>query len=652
MDSVNVLRVLAADMVAKANSGHPGMPMGMADLAYILFKEFINFNPKDPAWPNRDRFVLSNGHGSALLYTCLHLLGYEKMTLEQLKNFRKLHSLTKGHPELDVSAGIETTTGPLGQGIANAVGFAIAERHLNARFGNELINHKTYVFCGDGCLMEGISYEAMSLAGHLALKNLILVYDNNNISIDGSTNLSFSENIKSRMDSINWELIEIDGHNHDEIRAAYQKAQNANKPVLISARTTIGFGSPSSKLGTAKVHGSPLSFEEMKEVRKNLNWNHAPFQIPQDVKNEWLSFSERCSAKYQTWNDSFKKNGHELAQLLNKSNLENIWELTQEFISEEISKHNNEATRASSGKFLEFISPKLKNLIGGSADLTGSNNTKASSQQIFSKENYNGSYIHYGVREHAMCSIINGINTYGALIAYGGTFLAFSDYARPAIRLAALSQVPSIFIMTHDSIGLGEDGPTHQPVEHLASLRAIPNLNVFRPADVIETAECYDIALSSNHTPSVFALSRQNLPQLRSQKESSNLSSLGAYIIKEFQGNLDITLYASGSELSIAFEVEKILNQHSLGVRIVSVPCMDLFYDQDPEYQMMFTCNKSLKVAIEAGISQGWERLIGAHGMFFGMHTFGESATIKALYKHFGLTPENISTKILNVLNR
>ena len=652
MDSVNILRILSADMVAKANSGHPGMPMGMADLAYILFKDFLNFHPKNPSWPNRDRFIISNGHGSALLYSCLHLLGYEKMTLEQLKNFRQLNSLTKGHPELDVSAGIETTTGPLGQGIANAVGFAIAERHLNARYGDALVHHKTYVFCGDGCLMEGISYEAMSLAGHLALKNLIVIYDNNSISIDGSTNLSFSENIKSRMDSINWELIEIDGHNHDEIRAAYQKAQNSSKPVLISAKTTIGFGSPANKLGTAKVHGSPLSKEELVEVRKNLNWPYESFEIPENVRNEWLSFSKRSSDKYKLWQDSFKKNGNELIQLLSKSNLKNIWKLTQEFISEEISKNNNEATRVSSGKYLEFIAPKLNNLIGGSADLTGSNNTKTSSQQVFSKNNYKGSYIHYGVREHAMCAIINGINTYGCLIAYGGTFLVFSDYARPAIRLSALSQIPSIFIMAHDSIGLGEDGPTHQPIEHLASLRAIPNLNVFRPADIIETAECYDVALSSIHTPSVFALSRQNLPQIRVKKETSNLCSLGAYILREFEGNLDVTLYASGSEVTIAIKVSEILMENKVGVRIVSVPCMNLLYKQDPEYQMMFTCNKSLKVAIEAGISQGWERLIGAHGMFFGMHSFGESAPCQDLYEHFGLTAKNISKKILEVLNR
>ncbi len=644
----NAIRFLSIDMVEKAKSGHPGMPMGMADVATVLYKNFIKYNPTDPNWLDRDRLVLSAGHGSALLYSILHLTGYKDMTMEELKNFRQLGSKTAGHPEHGLASGIETTTGPLGQGLANAVGMALAERIMNAKFGDKLVNHKTYVICGDGCLMEGISQEAISFAGHLNLKNLIVLFDDNNITIDGPTSLSTSENHIKRFQACGWLTKEIDGHNYEQIEQALKWAQRSKKPVLIACKTTIGYGSP-TKAGCNSTHGSPLGSDETAKTRANLNWEHEHFFVPEDVLSEWRNFANRNDKAYKKWQRIFKKEGKALTEFLN-NNLD-----LQSIIVSEKQKLSaapiTEATRASSGRAIKILFPHVKNMIGGSADLTGSNLTKTDQHSIISPDNFTGNYIYYGIREHGMAAMMNGMSLHG-LTPYGGTFLSFTDYARPAIRLSALMKQKVIYVMTHDSIGLGEDGPTHQPVEHLASLRAIPNLFVFRPADVIETLECWELALGMQNSPSILSLSRQNLPQVRIQNHNENLSAKGAYILKESENELQTTIFATGSEVKIALDTAKILEQQGIGCRVVSVPCMDLFHQQDMEYQMLFTCNKSLKVAIEAGVSQGWEKLIGAHGLFIGMETFGESAPASALYKHFGIVDTEIASKITTILKQ
>ncbi len=642
----NAIRFLSIDMVEKAKSGHPGMPMGMADVATVLYKNFIKYNPEDPNWIDRDRLILSAGHGSALLYSILHLTGYKDMTMEELKNFRQLGSKTAGHPEFGLATGIETTTGPLGQGLANGVGMALAERIMNAKFGDKLVNHKTYVICGDGCLMEGISQEAISLAGHLNLKNLIVLFDDNSITIDGPTSLSTSENHLKRFQACGWVTKAIDGHNYEQIEQALKWAQRSKKPVLIACKTTIGYGSP-SKAGCNSTHGSPLGADETAKTRSNLNWEHEHFFVPADVLSEWRNFAARNQKAYKKWQRVFKKEGQPLKEYLS-TNLD-----LQNIVAAEKQKLSNtpvtEASRASSGRAIKVLFPHIKNMIGGSADLTGSNLTKTEHNTPISPNNFGGNYIYYGIREHGMAAMMNGMSLHG-LTPYGGTFLSFTDYARPAIRLSALMKQKVIYVMTHDSIGLGEDGPTHQPVEHLVSLRAIPNLYVFRPADVVETLECWEIALGLQNSPSILSLSRQNLPQVRLQHTNENLSSKGAYILKEPENDLTVTVFATGSEVKIALDTAKILEQQKMGCRVVSVPCIDLFYEQDMEYQMLFTCNKSLKVAIEAGISQGWERLIGPHGMFFGMNTFGESAPASALYKHFGIVDTDIASKIVSIL--
>ncbi len=642
----NAIRFLSIDMVEKAKSGHPGMPMGMADVATVLYKNFIKYNPEDPNWIDRDRLILSAGHGSALLYSILHLTGYKDMTMEELKNFRQLGSKTAGHPEFGLATGIETTTGPLGQGLANGVGMALAERIMNAKFGDKLVNHKTYIICGDGCLMEGISQEAISLAGHLNLKNLIVLFDDNNITIDGPTSLSTSENHLKRFQACGWVTKAIDGHNYEQIEQALKWAQRSKKPVMIACKTTIGYGSP-SKAGCNSTHGSPLGADEAAKTRSNLNWEHEHFFVPTDVLSEWRNFATRNQKAYKKWQKIFKKEGQPLKEYLN-TNLD-----LQDIVIAEKQKLAatpvTEASRASSGRAIKALLPHIKNMIGGSADLTGSNLTKTEHNTPISPNNFAGNYIYYGIREHGMAAMMNGMSLHG-LTPYGGTFLSFTDYARPAIRLSALMKQKVIYVMTHDSIGLGEDGPTHQPVEHLASLRAIPNLYVFRPADVIETLECWELVLGLQNSPSILSLSRQNLPQVRLQHTNENLSSKGAYILKESEKDLTVTLFATGSEVKIALDTAKILEQQNIGCRVVSVPCIDLFYEQDMEYQMLFTCNKSLKVAIEAGISQGWERLIGPHGMFFGMNTFGESAPASALYKHFGIVDTDIASKIVSIL--
>ena len=645
------IRFLAADMVEKAKSGHPGMPLGMADVATVLFKYFLKFNPQDPNWYNRDRFILSAGHGSALLYALLYLAGYQDMTVDELKNFRQLGSKTPGHPECGVASGIETTTGPLGQGLANAVGIALAEAIYNARFKDDLVNHKTYVICGDGCLMEGISQEAISLAGHLQLKNLIVLFDDNEISIDGSTSLSTSDDQLMRFKASHWDTHQVDGHNYEEIFVALSKAQNSTRPVLIAFRTTIGYGAP-SKAGSHHAHGSALGATEIASMREKFHWSHLPFVIPADILNEWRHIWQRNENAYTAWQKNFKVHGKELQNYRVDVEHKKLSKLIHQIKKDFLENVNPEATRQSSGKVLKYLVAELPNLVGGSADLTGSNNTYVEGQKIITKADYAGSYIHYGVREHLMAGMMNGMALYGGLIPYGGTFLTFTDYARPSIRLSALMKQRVVYVMTHDSIGLGEDGPTHQPVEHLAALRAIPNLNVFRPADAIETAECWELALANKNTPSILALSRQNLKPVHRSVDHKNFCAKGAYIIKEAHAEIAVTIFSSGSEVEIAMEVATMLEAEGIGIRVVSVPCMDLFYEQEMEYQMSFTCNKSLKVAIEAGISQGWERLIGPHGMFFGVDTFGESAPYQKIYEHFGLTPQAIYEQINKILSK
>ncbi len=632
----NAIRFLSIDAVQKANSGHPGMPMGMADVATILYKYFLRFDPKNPSWRNRDRFVLSAGHGSMLLYSLLYLTGYKSISLNDIKNFRKLDSICAGHPEYHPNTGIETTTGPLGQGISNAVGFALAEEILKKRLGKKIINHKTYVIAGDGCLMEGISHEALSLAGHLKLKNLILLFDNNSISIDGPTSLAVSDDHKKRFNSYGWDFLSINGHNEKEIYRALKKAQNTKRPVAISCKTTIGYGSP-NKGGKETSHGSPLGEEEIKLVRKKLNWKFEPFEIPEKVLSEWRSIGDNASKKASLSQKNFKTNNN----LIEKS----IYLEIQKIKSEYLKSQEPMATRKCSEKFLEIIS-KVPHIIGGSADLAGSNNTKTKNHKIIKPGNFIGNYIHYGVREHAMCGIMNGISLHSDLIPYGGTFLIFSDYCKPSVRLAAMMKQRLIYVFTHDSIGLGEDGPTHQPIEQLTSLRSIPNLNVFRPSDLIETFECWQLALENKFTPSVIALTRQKVNPIRKKNNSQNLCSNGAYEILRTNDKISLTILSSGSETSMACEVSHKLATENIYSKVISMPCQELFDQQKEDYRSKILLETDLVASIEASETSFWKKYTGRNGLNFGIDSFGKSAPYKDIYDDFELNVESIIKKI------
>ena len=640
----NAIRFLSIDAVEKAKSGHPGMPMGMADVVTVLFKYYLKFSSRNPNWINRDRFILSAGHGSMLLYSLLYLTGYKSISIDDIKNFRQLNSICAGHPEYIPNSGIESTTGPLGQGIANAVGLALGEEILKSKIGKNILNHKTYVVAGDGCLMEGISHEALSLAGHLKLKNLIMFFDNNSISIDGPTSLATSDNYKKRFESYGWDYIEIDGHNEKQIFKAIKKAQKAKKPTTISCKTIIGFGSP-NKSGTASTHGSPLGEDEVNLVRKKLKWKHEAFKIPDEILNEWRKIGTKASKEAEKWEKKYSKkisakiSNIKISGLIKNEKQNAIKNL--EFI----------ATRNSSEKILSVLTQKIPNLIGGSADLTGSNNTKTKNHKIIKSNDFKGNYIHYGVREHAMCGIMNGLALHSNLVPYGGTFLIFSDYCKPSIRLASLMKIRVIYVMTHDSIGLGEDGPTHQPIEQLSNLRSIPNLNVFRPADTTETFECWQLALESLNSPSVLALTRQKLDPVRKEFSKENKSAYGAYEISRTNKEIELTILATGSEVNLACEVSHKLATENTHSKVISVPCQKLFDKQSSDYKAEILNETKFKISIEAATTDYWKKYIGENGLSFGIDNFGKSAPYKKIYEYFNLTSNYIAKKAKKMIN-
>ena len=644
-DLSNAIRFLSIDAVQKANSGHPGMPMGMADVATVLFKYYLRFNPKNPSWINRDRFILSAGHGSMLLYSLLYLTGYKKIKLDDIKNFRQLNSICAGHPEHEKDSGIETTTGPLGQGLTNSVGMAIAQEVLKKKFGSDLINNKTYVVASDGDLMEGISHEAMSLAGHLNLKNLIVFFDNNKISIDGPTSLSVSDNYKKRFESYGWSFQEINGHNYKQIFNAIKKAAKSKKPSIISCKTIIGFGSP-NKSGKASSHGSPLGDDEIKLVRKKLKWKHEPFEIPEELMDSWREIGSKGEKLEEKWNNILgKKNTkikEEYERLIKGELPVDLDKILRDEKLKFFQTKPKMATRQCSSSVINSISDALPELIGGSADLSGSNNTKTEGSKVITSKNFSGNYIHYGVREHAMAGVMNGLALYGCLIPFGGTFLIFSDYLKPSMRLSALMKLRVIYIFSHDSIGLGEDGPTHQPIEHLEHLRAIPNLNVFRPADINETLECWEIALKSKSNPSAMALSRQKLPYVSEHGSGENMCSKGAYILKKTSDNVDTSLIASGSEVEIALEAQEKLKGLNINSKVISVPCYNLFQNQSEDYKNKILGSDTFKISIEASSQSGWKSIVGKDGVVLGLSTFGKSAPYKDIYKLFNLTSDEI----------
>ncbi|MES2195192.1 MAG: transketolase [Pseudomonadota bacterium] len=653
-EMANAIRFLAIDAVEKAKSGHPGMPMGMADVATVLFSRFLKFDPLDPAWPDRDRFVLSAGHGSMLLYALLYLTGYEGVTSAELRAFRQWGSKTPGHPEYGHTPGVETTTGPLGQGLATAVGMAMAERLLNARFGNEFVEHYTYVIAGDGCLMEGLSHEAVSLAGHLRLSRLIVLFDDNEISIDGATSLSCSDDQLARFKASGWSACRIDGHDPEAIAQAIDQARGSDRPSLIACRTVIGFGAP-NRQGSEKAHGAPLGADEVANTRAALDWPHEPFSIPESILREWRRIGERGYTARRNWIERTRSPSplarspfHDaLNRHLPCGYAEAMTDIRDRFAAEK----PNVATRQASQLVIDAIAGSLPNLLGGSADLTHSNLTRAKTHRPVRADAFDGSYIHYGVREHAMAAAMNGIALHGGFIPYGGTFLAFADYSRPAIRLAALMGIRVIYVMTHDSIGLGEDGPTHQPVEHLASLRAIPNLLVFRPGDAVETAEAWDCALRAQSSPSVLCLSRQAVPTFSEGGGVVNQVALGAYVVVEPEGDRDVTLIATGSEVSIALDAAELLAQDNVRAAVVSAPCFDLFRQQSREYRAK-VLGRAPRVGVEAAVEGDWAHWLGDGGAFVGMTGFGASAPAEVLYREFGITAQAVAAAARDCLAR
>ena len=649
----NAIRALVMDAVQKANSGHPGMPMGMADVATVLFNRFLAIDPARPDWPDRDRFVLSAGHGSMLQYALHFLFGYEDMPIEELRRFRQLGSRTAGHPEYGHALGIETTTGPLGQGISTAVGMALAERMMAARFGAELVDHYTYVIAGDGCLQEGISHEAIDLAGHLRLSKLIVLWDDNRISIDGPTSLATSMDQPARFQAAGWNVLRIDGHDMEAIAAALKSARVSDRPTLIACRTVIGKGAPNLE-GSEKTHGAPLGETEIAATRTNIGWNHEPFAIPDDVVGAWRTAAKRGRVARVAWENrlaaSPRRQDFEAAVAVEVPQA--VFEALDAFRKEHFEKATAVATRKASELALAAINGATELTVGGSADLTHSNLTLTKGMERISPDNFAGRYIHYGIREHGMAAAMNGIALHGGFIPYGGTFLCFADYARGAMRLSALMGQRVIYVMTHDSIGLGEDGPTHQPIEHLAMLRATPNLNVFRPADIIETAECWELALKAKNRPSVLVLSRQNLPMLRTMAPDTNRSARGAYLMREAVGRRDVTLIATGSEVEIARATADLLHkQHNIRAALVSMPCWELFEEQDSAYRAEILGNAP-RVAVEAAARLGWDRWIGERGAFVGMSGFGASAPAADLYTHFAITAEAVAEAALSIIQK
>jgi len=640
----NAIRFLAIDAIEQARSGHPGLPMGAADIATVLYSRFMRHDPECPNWPGRDRFVLSAGHGSMLLYALLYLTGYEDISLEEIKNFRQLGSRTAGHPEYGHARGIETTTGPLGQGIANAVGMAVAERLFHAHFG-DVIDHYTYVLAGDGCLMEGISQEAISLAGHLKLNKLIVFWDNNNITIDGTVSMADSTDQLARFQACGWQTLAVDGHDQEAIAAAIEAARQSDRPTLIACKTVIGFGAP-TVAGTSKAHGAALGAKEAAATREALGWQAEPFHIPAEILEKWRERGREGAKKRQEWEAKFAELSPQLRdefERVMRGDLPEGFDAALDAYKKVLSEEQpTVASRKASEMVLEIINGLVPETIGGSADLTGSNNTKTSQTTAITAQDFSGRYLYYGVREHGMAAIMNGLALYGGIIPYSGTFLCFSDYARPAMRLSSLMGLRVIYVMTHDSIGLGEDGPTHQPVEHLAALRAIPNHLVLRPADITETLECWQLALAARRTPSTLVLTRQNLPALRKTYSKDNLCALGAYELEAASDEAQVTLFASGSEVAIAAKARELLEADDIPTRLVSVPCFELFEEQNAAYKKSLIGDAPVKVAIEAAIRQGWERFIGDRGVFIGMSGFGASAPIEALYPHFGITAEAI----------
>ncbi len=652
----NAIRALAMDAVEQAKSGHPGLPMGAADIATVLFSRFLKFDPADPAWPDRDRFVLSAGHGSMLLYSLLYLLGYPGMTIEQIKRFRQLGSLTPGHPESFETPGVETTTGPLGQGIATAVGMALAERHLAAEFGGDVVDHRTYVLASDGDLMEGVSQEAIALAGHLKLAKLTVFHDDNGITIDGKLSLADNVDQVKRFEAAGWAAMRCDGHDPQAIAAAIETAQKSDRPTLIACRTTIGFGAP-HKAGTEKSHGSPLGAEEIAGARKALGWEYPPFTIPADVAERWRAAAARGVPARQAWTDRLGRLAPAQREEFLRRTKGDLPEsrldaVIRSFKEDLAANPKTVATRIASENALGALVPALPELIGGSADLTGSNNTRPKGMPALDASDYGGRFIHYGIREHGMAAAMNGMALHGGVIPYSGTFLIFSDYCRPSIRLAALMRARVIHVMTHDSIGLGEDGPTHQPVEHLAALRAIPNLLVFRPCDTVETIECWQLALRARAHPSVIALTRQNLPQLRTAFDADNRCAAGAYEISPAKGRAEVSIFATGSEVSLAVEAQKLLAERGVDARVVSIPCFELFAAAPAPARARILGEAPVRIGVEAAVRQGWDAIIGSDGPFVGMSTFGASAPYKDLYKHFGITPEAVAEAALGKLGK